>query len=76
MHVLPITSVRFAHRRALLVSGGKDGGIVAWDIDRSAEMVGVGLVEGAVEDLAFAPNDRALASIDTEGHITVWTCQA
>lgn len=75
VHTDVVTSLRFAHRKErLLASGGRDGGVVLWSLDRRGEgapVAAVALVD-AVEGVAWRPDDRALAIIDAGGGVSAF----
>lgn len=76
MHALPVSALAFAHRSSTLASGAKDGGIVVWSVSKGrGDAIGVGLASGPVESVAFRPDDRGLAAIDSEGVLTTWRCR-
>ena len=75
VHTDVVTSLRFAHRKErLLASGGRDGGVVLWSLDGSGDGAPVGAVAlvDAVEDVAWRPDDRALAIIDAGGGVSAF----
>jgi WD40 repeat protein len=74
LHPAPITALRFAHRGAILASGGREGGVVVWklDDDGNGGPIGGAVSSAAVEALAWRPDDRALAAIDASGGVTTW----
>lgn len=76
VHVLPVTTLQFARRRARLASGAKDGGVLIWDLnhDGGGDPVGGGIVTGPVESVTWRHDDRLLAAIDADGGISVWHC--
>jgi WD40 repeat protein len=74
LHPAPITALRFAHRGAILASGGREGGVVVWKLrdDGNGGPIGAAVGSAAVEALAWRPDDRALAAIDANGEVTTW----
>ena len=74
LHVEPVTTLSFARRALRLASGGRDGAVVVWSIQRSGEggPVGAAVVAGVVADLHWRPDGRALAGLDARGGVTVW----
>ena len=73
-HVQPITTLSFAPGAMRLVSGGRDGAVVVWSLQRDGEgdPIGVAVVAGAVAELYWRPDRRALAALDAQGGVTVW----
>jgi WD40 repeat protein len=73
-HSKPITSLAFSNHGNRLVSGFRDGSVVLWEIkvDNSKSKLGVGQVADTVAKLYWRPDDRALATLDRQGGVTVW----
>ena len=74
MHTLPVTCLRFAHTLRVLASGARDHGVIVWAMrpDGEGAPAGLGLVAGAVEAVAWSPQDTSLAAIDAQGQVTLW----
>ena len=74
LHVKPVTTLAFARRGLRLASGGRDGAVVVWSMQKSGEggPIGAALVAGVVADLYWRPDGRALAALDANGGVTVW----
>jgi len=74
LHQLPVSALRFANRKGLLASGGRDGGVGVWSIGQTgkARTAGAAVLSGAIERVAFSPDDRLLAAIDGDGNVAVW----
>jgi WD40 repeat protein len=74
LHVQPVTALSFAWRGMRLASGARDGAVVVWGLgsDGQADPVGAALVDDVVAELAWRPDDRALAALDARGGVTVW----
>ncbi len=74
LHELPVSALRFAHRKGLLASGGRDGGVGLWSIGQTgkARTAGAAVLRAAIERVAFSPDDRLLAAIDADGNVAVW----
>ena len=74
LHPAPVTALRFAHRGAILASGGREGGVVVWRLDDDGDGApsGGAVTPAAVESVAWRPDDRALAAIDADGVVTTW----
>ena len=74
LHVQPVTTLAFAPGAMRLASGGRDGAVVLWSLQRDGEgsPIGVAVVEGAVAELYWRPDGRALAALDARGSVTVW----
>ena len=73
-HFQPVTTLAFARRAMRLASGGRDGAVVVWSLQRDGEggPIGDAVVEGVVAELCWRPDGRALAALDAEGGVTVW----
>ena len=73
-HVQPVTTLSFAPGAMRLASGGRDGAVVVWSLQRDGEgdPIGAAVVAGAVAELYWRPDGRALAALDARGGATVW----
>ena len=73
-HVQPVTTLSFAPGAMRLASGGRDGVVVVWSLQRDGEgdPTGVALVADVVGGLYWRPDGRALAALDAQGGATVW----
>ena len=73
-HVQPVTTLSFAPGAMRLASGGRDGAVVVWSLQRAGEgdPTGVALVADVVGGLYWRPDGRALAALDAQGGVTVW----
>ena len=73
-HVQPITTLAFAPGAMRLASGGRDGAVVVWSLQRDGEgdPTGVAVVADVVGGLYWRPDGRALAALDAQGGVTVW----
>ena len=74
LHVQPVTTLAFARRAMRLASGGRDGAVVVWSLQRDGEggPIGEAVVAGVVAELYWRPDGRALAALDARGGVTVW----
>ena len=74
LHVQPVTTLAFARRAMRLASGGRDRAVVVWSLQRDGEgsPIGVAVVGGALAELYWRPDGRALAALDALGGVTVW----
>lgn len=74
LHAAPVSALAFSHGQRRLASGGRDSGVVVWDLQRagSGRAVGTALASGAVEKVYWRPDGRGLAAIDAEGGVTAW----
>ncbi len=74
LHVQPVTTLAFAPNAMRLASGGRDGTVVVWSLQRDGEgeLIGAAVVAGAVAELYWRPDGRALAALDARGGVTVW----
>ena len=73
-HVQPVTTLSFAPGAMRLASGGRDGAVVVWSLQRDGEgdPIGAAVVADAVAELYWRPDGRALAALDAQGGATVW----
>ena len=73
-HVQPVTTLSFAPGAMRLASGGRDGAVVVWSLQRDGEgdPIGVAVVADVVGGLYWRPDGRALAALDAQGGATVW----
>ncbi len=73
-HVQPVTTLSFAPGAMRLASGGRDGAVVVWSLQRDGEgdPIGAAVVADAVAELYWRPDGRALAALDARGGATVW----
>ena len=69
-----VTTLAFAPGARRLASGSRDGTVVVWGLGRkgNGRPVGTAEVAGAVAELYWRPDGRALASLDSWGGVTVW----
>ena len=73
-HTQPVTTLAFAPRTMRLASGGRDGAVVVWSVQRDGEgdAIGSAALAGAVAELYWRPDGRALAALDARGGVTAW----
>ena len=73
-HVQPVTSLAFAPGTMRLASGGRDGGVVVWSLQRNGKgrPVGAQDVEDPVSKLYWRPDGSGLAALDAQGGVNVW----
>ena len=74
LHVESITTLAFARRAMRLASGGRDGAVVVWSLERDGDggPIGAAVVTGTVAGVYWRPDGRALAALDAQGGVTVW----
>ena len=74
LHVQPVTTLAFARRALRLASGGRDGAVVLWSLQRNGEggPIGAAVVADVVAELHWRPDGRALAALDAQGGVTAW----
>ena len=74
LHVQPVTTLAFAPGAMRLASGGRDGSVVVWSLQRDGQgdPTGIALVADVVGGLYWRPDGRALAALDAQGGATVW----
>ena len=77
LHVEPVTSLAFARHASHLASGGRDGTVVVWSLQKDGEgsPIGVATVADVVAELYWRSDGRALAALDARGGVTVWQVQ-
>ena len=73
-HVQPITTLAFAPGAMRLASGGREGAVVVWSLQRNGKggPLGAAVVAGTVAELYWRPDGGALAALDARGRVTVW----
>ena len=73
-HVLPITTLTFAPGFMRLASGGRDGAVVVWGLQRNGKGSPIGAEDlgAVVAELYWRPDGGALAALDAQGGVTVW----
>ncbi len=73
-HVLPITTLAFAPGTMRLASGGRDGAVVVWSVQRDGKGGPIGAEDlgDSVAGLYWRPDGGALAALDAQGGVTVW----
>ena len=73
-HVQPVTTLAFAPGAMRLASGGRDGAVVVWSLQKNGKggPIGAAVVPGAVAGSYWRPDGRALAALDAQGGVTVW----
>ena len=73
-HIMPVTTLTFAPGAMRLASGGRDGAVVVWSLQRDGRGGPIGAEElpGTVAELYWRPDGNALAALDSEGGVTVW----
>ena len=73
-HVQPVSTLAFAPGALRLASGGRDGAVVVWSLQRNGKGGPIGAEElgGAVAELYWRPDGGALAALDAQGGVTAW----
>ena len=73
-HTEPISSLAFSNKGLLIASGSRDGSVVASFLknDGNGDPVGAAFAGDLVGDIAWRPDDCALAAINAKGIVTVW----
>ena len=73
-HTEPITTLAFAPGAMRLASGGRDGAVVVWSLQRSGKgsQIGAEDVGAAVSKLYWRPDGGGLAALDARGGVMVW----
>ncbi len=74
LHTEPISCLAFSHGEMLLASGSRDGSVFSWFLqkDGQGDPVGGAFAGALVSQMAWHPDDSALAAINANGGITVW----
>ena len=74
LHTEPISCLAFSHSGMLLASGARDGSVFSWFLqkDGQGDPVGGAFAGDLVSQIAWHPDDTALAAINANGGITVW----
>lgn len=72
-HVQPITTLAFAPGAMRLASGGRDGAVVVWSLQRDGkgDPIGAEDLGDTVAQLYWRPDGGALAALDAQGGVTV-----
>ena len=73
-HDQPITTLVFAPGAMRLASGGRDGAVVVWSLQRNGRGSPIGAqgLGAVVAGLYWRPDGRRLAALDAQGGVTVW----
>ena len=73
-HVQPISTLAFAPGAMRLASGGRDGAVVVWSVQRDGRgrMIGAEDLGATVAELYWRPDGEALAALDARGGVSVW----
>ena len=74
LHTEPISCLAFSHDGMLLASGARDGSVFSWFLQNNGQgdPVGGAFAGDLVSQIAWRPDDRALAAINANGGINVW----
>ena len=73
-HIEPVTTLSFAPRVLCLASGGYEGAVIVWSLQKNGKgsPLGAAVVADSVAELYWRPDGRALAALDAQGGVTVW----
>lgn len=71
-HKAQVIALAFHPRRAILVSGGQDTGVVLWEPRRTEEPVAFAFLDDAVEHVAWSPAGDLVVGADADGSIAAW----
>jgi WD40 repeat protein len=73
-HTETVTTLAFAPGAMRLASGGRDGAVVVWSLQRSGKgsQIGAEDVGAAVSKLYWRPDGGGLAALDARGGVMVW----
>ncbi|MEM1432576.1 MAG: hypothetical protein AAGG11_00825 [Pseudomonadota bacterium] len=74
LHVKTVTTLGFERCGMRLASGGRDGAVIVWSLQKSGEgdPIGAALLDDLVAGVHWRPDGRALAALDAQGGVTVW----
>ena len=75
LHTEPISCLAFSHSGMLLASGARDGSVFSWFLQKDGQGDPVGGAfagDDLVSQIAWRPDDSALAAVNANGGITVW----
>ena len=74
LHIQPVTKLAFSPRGMRLASGGRDGAVIVWSLERdgAGRPIGAAIVADVVAGLYWRPDGRALAALDADAGVTVW----
>jgi WD40 repeat protein len=73
LHQVPISSVCFQHRGALLASGCPEGKVALWYPGGKSQPLGLSKLEEGITHLAWSPNDGRLAIGCDKGSVAVYS---
>ncbi len=73
-HEQPITTLAFSPGERRLASGGRDGAVVLWSLQRNGKGRPIGAEDlgVSVAELYWRPDGGGLAALDARGGVTVW----
>jgi len=74
LHTESISSLAFSNSGMLLASGSRDGSVFAWFLQNNGQgdPVGGAFAGDLVSQIAWRPDDCALAAVNANGGITLW----
>ncbi len=71
-HLDLITDLAFRSRGTLLVSGGKDGGVIVWDPRSGVEPLAYGYLLEEITKVAFRPHHDEIIAANASGSVSCW----
>lgn len=73
-HTESVTTLAFAPGAMRLASGGHDGAVVVWSLQRNGKggLIGAQDVGASVSELYWRPDGGRLAALDARGGVMVW----
>ena len=73
-HAQVVTTLAFARREMRLASGGRDGRVVVWMLQKNGKgrRIGAAVLADIGAELYWRPDGGALAALDAQGGVTVW----
>ncbi len=73
-HAQVVTTLAFARREMRLASGGRDGSVVVWLLQKNGKgrRIGAAVLADIGAGLYWRPDGGALAALDARGGVTVW----
>jgi WD40 repeat protein len=71
-HKAQVTQLAFNPRKAILVSGAQDMGVIVWEPRKGTQPVTLGFVGDSIEVLLWSPRAHQFVTADASGSVTAW----
>ena len=73
-HTQPVTSLSFSNKGMLIASGSRDGSVVVSFLEKNGNgnPVGAAFSGNSVSEIAWRPDDCAIAAVNSVGGINIW----